>query len=109
MPGQFSLGDEILPEHVVKLECISSNVVMIQRNWAILRRLTFIGSNGKTKHFVVHHVHHQFNTGKVSETCGTDPVDEKIRCYHAFLYDIVCAASARRFSDEQNHHTQCGI
>ena len=53
MPGQHVSGDEPVPDSTVYVERISSSVVVVRRHSSSFRRLGFIGSDGRTRFFIV--------------------------------------------------------
>ena len=53
MPGQHVSGDEPVGDSTVYVERISSSVVVVRRHSSSFRRLGFIGSDGRTRFFIV--------------------------------------------------------
>lgn len=62
MPGQYLGSSEVAPDSVVLLERIGSNIGIVRRQATSYRRLAFIGSDGKTVHFLVQTGQHWSNT-----------------------------------------------
>ncbi|KAL0051806.1 hypothetical protein WJX82_002492 [Trebouxia sp. C0006] len=68
MPGQYMNGDEPSPDGIVFLEGISSNVHVVRRHCSSYRRLGFIGTDGRTRHFIVQTGQHWHgSTGSAEE------------------------------------------
>ena len=53
MPGQYASGNEVSPDGIVHLESISPDVVVVRRHGVSHRRLTFYGSDGRTRCFSI--------------------------------------------------------
>ncbi|KAK9813189.1 hypothetical protein WJX72_010368 [[Myrmecia] bisecta] len=67
MPGQYLAGEEVGADAVVYLECIASNVAIVRRHGTSQRRLTFVGSDGSSRQFLVQTGQHWFNIGGASD------------------------------------------
>ncbi len=53
MPGQYLAGGEVAPDAVVYLERIGANVAIVRRHASSVRRVEFIGSDGRSRFFLV--------------------------------------------------------
>ena len=82
MPGQHVSGDEPVPDSTVYVERISSSVVVLRRHSSSFRRLGFIGSDGRTRFFIV-------QVGLLLETC-LHGVVQAAACSSAGLLPIMC-------------------
>jgi hypothetical protein len=53
LPGQYLFGHEVNIDNSVLVEGISSNVAIVRRQYSSYRRLSFICSDGRTRHMLV--------------------------------------------------------
>ncbi|XP_077231461.1 uncharacterized protein LOC143864410 isoform X2 [Tasmannia lanceolata] len=53
VPGQYLSDQEVAPDHTVKLDRVGADVPIVRRHGSSFRRLTFIGSDGSQRHFIV--------------------------------------------------------
>ncbi|XP_031475658.1 uncharacterized protein LOC116247605 isoform X2 [Nymphaea colorata] len=53
VPGQYFTDQEIAPDHTIKLDRIGADVPIVRRHGSSFRRLTFIGSDGSQRHFLI--------------------------------------------------------
>lgn len=53
MPGQYLAGGEVAQDAVVYLERIGANVAIVRRHATSVRRVELIGSDGKSRFFLV--------------------------------------------------------
>lgn len=53
LPGQYFTDQEVAPDHTVKLDRIAADIPIVRRHGSSYRRLTFIGSDGSQRHFIV--------------------------------------------------------
>ena len=53
MPGQYLGGQEPSPDGIVMLEAFGGAVAVVRRHATSFRRLTLIGSDGRSRHFLV--------------------------------------------------------
>jgi phosphatidylinositol kinase/protein kinase (PI-3 family) len=53
LPGQYLFGHEVNVDNNVLVEGISSNVAIVRRQYSSYRRLSFICSDGRTRHMLV--------------------------------------------------------
>ena len=93
MPGQHVSGDEPVPDSTVYVERISSSVVVVRRHSSSFRRLGFIGSDGRTRFFIVQ----------------VGPADGDLLCIgvsHAAAWSSACLLCTQRAASAQHHVQQ---
>lgn len=53
VPGQYFTDQEVAPDHTVKLDRVGAEIPIVRRHGSSFRRLTFMGSDGSQRHFIV--------------------------------------------------------
>lgn len=82
LPGQHQNLVEFSPEHVVHLEMVSSNAVVLRRHCVTLRRIELICSDGRSRFFTVH----------CGQPHGLHGTDERIVSVHRCAFCAICCA-----------------